>query len=108
MKNPESKIKAADYFARKLLKSPAGTHIKGLILFGSIAQGKADKDSDIDLLVFTDKRKRTLSAAWEAGVDTFKRFQESVEPLIYSPKELKKPRSYFLYHSIKTGRQLYP
>lgn len=108
MKNPESKIKAANYFAKKLLESPAGKHIKSLILFGSITQGKADKDSDIDFLIFTDKRKQTLSAAWEAGVDTFKKFQEGVEPLIYSPKELKKPRSYFLYRSIKTGRRLYP
>lgn len=104
----ESKIKAANYFVQRLLKSPAGKHVQGLVLFGSVAHGKPDKDSDIDLLVFTNNRKRIVPAAWEAGVDTYQKFQESVEPLIYPARNLQKPRSYFLYQSIKTGRQIYP
>ena len=44
------KREAVEYFV-KLLKERFGGRIKKVILFGSVARGDAEEDSDIDVLV---------------------------------------------------------
>jgi predicted nucleotidyltransferase len=104
------KQKAAEYFKQKLLERGNKKDIAKIVLFGSVARQDPDVDdySDIDVLLFTTKPKKVREAAWEASLDTYAKYQESVEPLVYSTKELKSPDSYFLYYSIQKGKQLYP
>ncbi len=104
----EKKQKAAEYFTKKLLSSKAGRNVDRVVLFGSVAKGEADDYSDIDLLVFGDDIEQIENAAWEASLESFAKFEEGVEPLVYPVKALRDPNSYFLYNSIKHGKTLYP
>lgn len=104
----EKKQKAAEYFTKKLLASKAGKDIAKVILFGSVARGEADDYSDIDLLVFCHMPGRVREELWKVLVDAYEEYEESIEPLVYKIKEYEKPDSYFLYQSIKKGKQLYP
>lgn len=104
----QKKEKAAAYFTQKLLQSKAGKDIARVVLFGSVAEGEADDYSDIDILVFGRNINRTENEVWEAALSSYEKFEEGVEPLVYPVRKLKNPDSYFLYQSIKTGRQLYP
>ncbi len=53
-------------FCSFLLRSEAGEGIRRMILFGSVARGDFDKESDIDLFVDADEAKKTESAAKRA------------------------------------------
>lgn len=46
-KLPPKKQKALDFFLREILGSPAGKQVEKILLFGSLAWGKPDKESDI-------------------------------------------------------------
>lgn len=107
-KSLAKKQKVVQYFTQKLLQSKAGKDIARIILFGSVAKGEADDYSDIDILVFGRNVHRIENEAWEACLTSYEKFEEGVEPLVYPVGKLKNPDSYFLYQSIKTGRQLYP
>ena len=97
---------ALRFFYQTLLKKVKG-EIKAIYLFGSLAYGLAEKDSDIDVLIFSDNPKKTFPAVWEIGLEAYKRFGESIEPLVYSSKKHQQPNSYFLHQVINKGRRLY-
>lgn len=104
----KKKQEAVNYFTKNLLKTEAGKDVARVILFGSVARGDVDAYSDVDLLLFTSVPEKVRPAVWEVGMDTYEKYGESVEPLLYSLKKYEDPDSYFLYRSIKTGKQLYP
>lgn len=97
---------ALKFFSKKLLKN-FKQDIKAIYLFGSLAHGLAKKDSDIDVLVFSDNPQKTSSAVWNVSLETYDKFGESIEPLVYPSKKYKKPNSYFLYQIINSGKRLY-
>ncbi len=82
-----------------------------IILFGSYAYGNPTEDSDIDLLILKDTKKRR--------VDRFVRIKQiiynpnykiPVSPLVYTPEELKerlKMGDDFLKEIIQNGVVLY-
>src|SRR3990172_1390148 len=47
------KLEVLAKFVRALLATPEGKNIAKIILYGSVARGEAEDDSDIDVLVFT-------------------------------------------------------
>ena len=104
----QKKQAAVKYFTQKLLQSKAGKDIARIILFGSLAKGDVDDYSDIDVLIFGKNPNRIEDAVWEACLSSYEQYEESIEPLVYPARKLKNPDSYFLYQSIKTGKQLYP
>ncbi len=80
-----------------------------VILFGSYANGAADKDSDVDLLII----KKT-------GLPRFKRAREihklfnpypfAMDILVYSPEEVKKWQDHknsFIHKVLEDGKVLY-
>ena len=110
MKNSEilaKKQKAAEYFTKKLLASKAGKDIAKVILFGSVARGDADDYSDIDLLLFTRTPENVRKTLWEVCMNAYEKCEESFEPLVYPLQKYKNPDSYFLYQSVKQGKELY-
>ena len=50
-------------FCSFLLRSQIGADIKRIILFGSVARGDFDNESDIDLFIDTDEKKKVELAA---------------------------------------------
>jgi predicted nucleotidyltransferase len=78
-----------------------------IILFGSHAGGTADDESDIDLIVVYETKKRFLDrlrelySAWE--------LDKGVDILAYTPREfaeLKEKRA-FVQDAVATGKVLY-
>ncbi|HKZ82602.1 MAG TPA: nucleotidyltransferase domain-containing protein [Anaerolineae bacterium] len=49
--NGDPKLIAAADFAARLLSGPAGDRVARIVLFGSVARGEAQPESDIDVLV---------------------------------------------------------
>jgi predicted nucleotidyltransferase len=63
---------------------------KQIILFGSHASGKAEKDSDIDLCVITDlKSKRKIDLMREIRRELLDRISSPLDILVYNEDEFK-------------------
>lgn len=95
-------------FVHTLLGSKAGGSIARLLLFGSVAKGETREGSDIDLLVIATDAVEGVSrvcaeAAFEVAVET----GESVEPLVRCVDQARYPQSYFLYWTLRSGREVY-
>ncbi|WP_422445322.1 nucleotidyltransferase domain-containing protein [Thermoanaerobacterium sp. DL9XJH110] len=79
-----------------------------IILFGSLATGKTDEYSDIDLVVI----KNTTKNFYDRLEETVDLLQENVDTdiIIYTPeeaKELEESDMFFREEVIKKGRVLY-
>lgn len=109
MNNLKNKKKALNYFKKNILDS-AKDDVMKIYLFGSMAQEKkARKDSDIDLVIFSRKKKdrRLENAIDEKAFETVVKYGESIEPLIYPIENFKYPHSAFLKKIIQDGKELY-
>ncbi|MGQ9626914.1 MAG: nucleotidyltransferase domain-containing protein [Anaerolineae bacterium] len=82
-----------------------------VILFGSLAYGKPDEESDIDLLIIKDTDKSPL----ERWVELKRLLRDrnrlvSVSPLIYTPQEIEERlalRDFFIQEILEKGKVLY-
>lgn len=103
-----TKQKALDDFTARLLSSPVKDYIARIILFGSVLDGEDKLESDVDLLVFGTDRLRDLSEACAAAsFETAIQWGESVEPLVYCTDDMRFPQSYFLYDTLRRGKEVY-
>lgn len=104
----KKKKEAINEFLRALSDNPFKKDIFKIILFGSMVYGDWNKDSDIDILLFSKKKNRKMeSFLSDAAYDILLKRGELIEPLIYSLKDYKSPRSSFLIEAIKDGKELY-
>lgn len=92
----------------KLLQALQGYHPQRIILFGSVARGDADADSDLDVLVIKDTADpfvRCLEAMAELcplGVHA--------DILVYTPHELRQmvdDGNPFILQALREGRTVY-
>jgi uncharacterized protein (UPF0332 family)/predicted nucleotidyltransferase len=104
----ERKERAADDFLRRLLTSRAREYIAKVILHGSVAQGTAQPDSDVDLLIFgTGEPELVQDAVIDVGLEVAAATGESIDPLIYPYGEYQQPSTYFIFNALRKGRELY-
>jgi len=104
----DAKSKALEDFVERLLRSPAGDQVASLVLFGSVANGEYDRQSDIDVLVFgTGHLKELSQACAEASFQTALEWGESVEPLVYCQDDKRFPSSYFLHKALQQGKEIF-
>lgn len=104
----ERKREAADLFISHLLASPARSHIAKVLLHGSVAEGTAQPESDVDVVVFQIGAPEVVADVCdEASFRVVMEVSESIEPLIFSMGEYHHPFSYFLYRAIQDGEELY-
>nr|HID12388.1 HEPN domain-containing protein [Anaerolineae bacterium] len=104
----ERKRKAADLFVSHLLESPARPHIAKVLLHGSVAEGVARPESDVDVIVFQIGAPELVADVCdEASFQVVMEAVESVEPLIFPVDEYRHPTSYFIYRAIQDGEVLY-
>ena len=66
-----------------------GVHPKKIILFGSHASGKPNRDSDVDLLVVMQSRKKPVELAVQVS-KTLHFHPFPIDILVRTPQELKK------------------
>ena len=108
MDTQNTKQKALDDFTARLLRSSMKDHIARIVLFGSVLDGEDQPESDVDVLVFGTGRLQELSEACAAAsFETALRWGESVEPLVYCTDDLRFPQSYFLYNTLRRGKEIY-
>lgn len=80
---------------------------KRVILFGSYAEGEADHDSDIDLLVVDDSGRDKNSVALEISRALFPR-SYGLDLFVESPADLERKSGYGFWREIlETGKVLY-
>ncbi len=104
----EKKLRAADRFVERLLATPAKAHIAKIILHGSVAEGTARPESDVDLVIFQIGGDDVVADFCdEVGFETLMETTESVEPLIYPLGAYRHPPSYFVYRALHDGREIY-
>jgi len=104
----QTKLEALARFTQKILASPAGHNVAKIILFGSLAKGEAEPESDIDVLVFAFDGSETLrDACAETAFETAMETGEGIEPLVYPMMRYHTPGSYFLYRASRYGKEVF-
>lgn len=104
----ETKQQALDDFTARLLSSPVRDHVARIVLFGSVLDGEDRPESDVDVLVFgTDHLRELSEACAAASFETAVQWGESVEPLVYCIDDMRFPQSYFLYDTLRRGKEIY-
>ncbi|HID63112.1 MAG TPA: nucleotidyltransferase domain-containing protein [Anaerolineae bacterium] len=89
-----NKLEAADRFVARLVASPAGKHIAKVILHGSVAEGTARPESDVDLLVFhLGEAELVADFCDEMSFETLMETTEIVEPLVFLWNDYRYPPS---------------
>ena len=82
-----------------------------VILFGSYVYGKPDQNSDIDLLIIKDTKKRPIERWMEVKRLVRDRQREfSVSPLVYTNQEIKKRlaiKDFFIQEVLEKGKVVY-
>ncbi len=100
---------------KKELKKITNKIVKGydpekIYLFGSVAWGKPHKDSDIDLFIVKNTRKKSLNREREIRHMLFGYDFPAMDLLVYTPKELKERISIddpFVKEVVSKGKLLY-
>jgi len=104
----ELKEQAARDFVAELLKRPQATQVGKVMLFGSVAEGRARDDSDVDVVIFgtgdlEELRHDTAQAAFETALKS----QQLVEPIVLPLWRLFHPLSHFTAQVLRSGKELY-
>jgi uncharacterized protein (UPF0332 family)/predicted nucleotidyltransferase len=104
----DSKLDAVADFAAHLLNSPVGDAVARIVLFGSVADGEARPESDIDLLIIGTENLRALGELSSAiAYDVLLERGELVSPMVYGWTEAEYPPTWFLYDSLRRGREVF-
>ena len=96
--------KALDLFVEKVIELQ-GDNLSKIILYGSVARGEANEDSDIDVLVILKNRTSEESAAiCDISVDVMQDMDFSInaylQALTLSLKESEELNFYALMHNV--------
>ena len=94
-----------------LQKIVAGYSPQKVILFGSYAYGQPDENSDIDLLIIKETKKRPIERWMEVKRLVRDRNRTvSISPLVYTPRELDERlaiKDFFIQEVLEKGKVLY-
>lgn len=102
------KQRALEVFTQRLFKVREGVFIDRIVVHGSFVRGQADRESDIDVMVFARKPKEVEKKVEDIAFDIMLSQGEYIEPFVYPTKEFNKPSSYFIYQAIKSGKEMTP
>ncbi len=93
---PENKRKAISEFIR-ILRDSFGDRVKKVILFGSVARGDFNDESDIDVLVVGDVRLEDVSRITS---QILLKYGEVISAMVRSEEEVMSRKSFSFYRSI--------
>lgn len=104
----EKKDRALKIFLEQLFNNGVKDSIARIILFGSYAEGKAKRDSDVDVLILaTDSLEKVTEVCLDAQLEASMRMGESVEPIIECIDKVRYVDSLFMYQVLKEGKEIY-
>ncbi len=84
----------------------AGFHLRAIYLYGSYADGKHKKNSDIDLAIISPDFRLDTMHDWTKVFRICLEVDSRIEPILYRPQDLKTPHP-LAYRIKKYGRILY-
>jgi predicted nucleotidyltransferase len=87
--------------AEEFSKSLDYPEIKEIILFGSVARGEDTEDSDIDLLIISDKKRETKDKLMKKVSDALFKFEVYISAKVISKEEYENLESTHFISSIK-------
>ena len=61
--------------------------VNQIILFGSYAHGNPRIDSDIDLCIITEDKRRKIEIIWDIQESIYQTAKHTVDILVYKPEE---------------------
>jgi predicted nucleotidyltransferase len=96
---------------KTILENVAGSNIKKVVLFGSVAKGLERENSDIDvfILVKNMKMKKEVETVIERLLNKcFDLYGNRLAPYILTEHEIKKRRNLSLISEINKGIQIFP
>lgn len=107
--------KEKKYYPRKIIQEIAekikqGYQPEKIILYGSFAYGRPDKDSDIDMLIIKKTNKRPIDRRIEVRRIVDIRQPIAFSPFVVTPQELNsmlKIGDQFIQEIIAKGKVLY-
>ena len=92
-------------------KIVAGYSPQKVILFGSYLSGNPDQNSDIDLLIIKDTKKRPIERWMEVKrLVRDRQRKSSVSPLVYTDQEIRERlaiKDFFIEEVLEKGRVVY-
>ncbi|MBI4769763.1 MAG: HEPN domain-containing protein [Chloroflexi bacterium] len=102
------KLSALAHFVRALLGHAAGRHVARILLYGSVARGEAEADSDVDVLVFGVERLPPLeqavaALAWDVSLQE----GEHIAPIVFPLNDLYHPADAFLASTLRRGTEVF-
>lgn len=104
----QRKLEALRVFVQHLLASPARDQIAKIVLFGSVARGETDAESDVDVLVFgSAPLQRTDEAASDAAYAAQLDLGVYIEPFTRTCTAYEQPRGDFLLRVLREGKEVY-
>ena len=104
----QKKYEALDFFIRHLLADEVRKSVAKIILFGSLAEGRAEEESDIDLfIVALDDLPAVSRRCAEASLETTLRYGEQVEPIVGCVDRYLRDDSYFFHQVLRGGEEVY-
>lgn len=94
-------------FIEALLHSEVGEKIVKVILFGSVIKSKAEKDSDIDILVVAGDGKQVADRIADVLLSIQMEGCGPIESITVDIDDIYPTRDYFLYNVLKYGKEVY-
>lgn len=102
------KLLALQRFLEALLNSPVREQVAKVVLFGSVAWGDPEPDSDVDILIvglgsLQELSTQCVSLAYEAMLE----MGEPLQPIVHSLSRWQVPDTYFIAEVIRNGKTVY-
>ena len=91
-----NRFKIAQEFAKKVTNE----HIKQIVLFGSVARGDDDEDSDIDILIIADDEQLIEDEISEEVMDILLYQKEHVSAHIITEEHYKKTKDFSFLRNV--------
>ncbi len=102
------KLLALQHFLEALLNSPARAQVAKVVLFGSVAWGDPEPDSDVDVLVVGLRDLKELSTQCaDLAYETMLETGEFLQPIVYGLSRWQIRDSYFISEVIRSGKEVY-
>ncbi|KZX16544.1 nucleotidyltransferase domain protein [Methanobrevibacter cuticularis] len=90
--------------ARDFANAIKSKYIKKIIVFGSVARGEDNEESDIDILIVSTSREKIEDTVYDKVFETIMNDEELISAHIISEERFKTKKHYsFLSNVIKEG-----
>lgn len=95
---------------RDRLVAELGHELEAIIVYGSVARGEADEDSDIDMLIISRNKQATYELAANIRFETDLKYETLTTLIVYTPEQFESSLARgepLLQEIMREGKALY-